>query len=116
MKIIKKSNDSVPREDAHGGSGGRKLYASKGELQNNQFQAMTYGYLPAGSKFEWHHHENIEEIMLVLKGRGIVRDRDGEYLYEAGDFFIFPANIEHEIENSSNDEEHEYVFYRIAIS
>lgn|GEM_PF-4012761 len=29
-----------------------------------------------------------------------------------GDVFIYPKNIEHEIENNS-DEEHEYIFVRI---
>lgn len=112
MKIIKKSNESVKREDAHAGSGGRKLYISYDELENPDFQALTYGYLPSKAKFSWHTHEDIEEIMLVLKGSGIVRDRDGEYPYTEGDLFVFPQNIEHEIENTG-DEEHEYIFVRI---
>lgn len=114
MKIIKKPKESFTREDAHGGSGGRILYASQGELQNNAFQAMTYGYLPAKAKFDWHQHEDIEEIVLVLKGQGIIRDREGEYEYKEGDLFIFPANIEHMIENTGSDE-HEYIFFRIKV-
>lgn len=110
MQIIKKSNDMFKREDAHGGNGGRKLYIAKDEVKN--FHGMTYGYLPSYSKFAWHSHDNINEIMLVLKGSGIIRDRDGEYSYNVGDIFIYPKNIEHEIENTSN-EEHEYIFVRI---
>ena len=72
---------------------------------------MTYGYLPAGSKFAWHSHENINEIMLVLKGTGIVKDQDGEYPYAPSDLIIFPKNIEHEIENLTT-EENEYIFVR----
>jgi len=110
MRVIKKANETFRREDAHQGSGGRKLYIAEDEVKN--FQGMTYGYLPAGSKFAWHHHENINEVMVVLKGRGILKDEDGEYTYEVGDVFIFPANVDHEIENNS-EEEHEYIFVRV---
>jgi len=110
MKIIKKNGEAFKREDAHGGSGGRKLYIAEDELKN--FHGMTYGYLPAGSKFAWHLHENINEVMVVISGKGIVRDKDGEYEYRPGDVFIFPKNVEHEIENTGT-EEHEYIFVRI---
>lgn len=114
MKIIKKISTSVVREDAHGGSGGRKLYVSDNELENKDFQAMTYGFLPAGSKFALHSHDGIEEVMLVLKGNGIVRDEEGEYEYNPGDLFIYPKNILHEIENTG-DVESEYIFIRIKV-
>ncbi|GHU08301.1 hypothetical protein FACS189431_4300 [Alphaproteobacteria bacterium] len=110
MKIIKKANSEFKREDAHGGSGGRKLLLDDNEVKN--IQGMTYGYLPAGSMFTWHLHEGMNEVMYVLKGNGTVRDADGIYDYQAGDLFVFPAGIEHEIANSS-DEEHEYIFVRV---
>lgn len=114
MQIIHKRSPSVVREAAHGGTGSRRLYASAGELNNGAFEAMAYGFLPAGSSFDWHSHVDTDEMMLVLKGEGIVCDRDGEYGYAPGDFFIFPANVEHAIRNTS-DEEHEYVFVRLHI-
>ena len=46
MKIIKKPGNEFIREDAHGGSGGRKLYFAENEIEN--VQGMTYGYLPGG--------------------------------------------------------------------
>jgi quercetin dioxygenase-like cupin family protein len=110
MKIIKKSNETFVREDAHGGSGGRKLLLQENEISN--VQGMTYGFLPANSKFAWHMHEKMNEVMFVLKGEGIVRDEDGTYPYSTGDVFIFPGGIFHEIENTSK-EEHEYIFVRV---
>ena len=112
MKVIKKAKNSVSREDAHGGAGGRKLFVSEDEIKN--FHGQTYGYLPAGKKFALHSHEGLNETMLVIKGRGIVRDSDGEYSYEDGDFFVFPNNVVHEIENLSNYE-NEMVFVRVKI-
>lgn len=110
MKIIKKSHKTLVREDAHGGSGGRKLLLVDNEMKN--VQGMTYGFLPASAKFVWHMHEKMNKVMLVLKGQGTVRDEDGVYSYSAGDVFMFPEGVFHEIENISN-EEHEYIFVRI---
>ena len=112
MKVIKKSKDSVAREDAHGGSGGRKLFLAEDEITN--VQGMTYGYLPVGRMFAKHNHEGMNEVMLVLKGKGVVRDEDGEYAYEPGDFYIFPANVYHEIENLDMIE-NEMVFVRVKV-
>lgn len=110
MKIIKKSSNEIVREEAHGGSGSRKLYISDNEF--GKVQGMTYGWLPAGHKYAWHHHDGVDEIMYVLKGTGIVKDEDGEYSYEAGDVFMYPANANHEIYNTGNIES-EYIFVRI---
>ena len=110
MKIKKKSHETLMREDAHGGSGGRKLLLDDNEMKN--VQGMTYGFLPAGRKFAWHNHENMNEVMLVLKGQGTVCDEDGIYPYDVGDVFVYHQGIFHEIENTSN-EEHEYIFVRV---
>ena len=110
MKILKKSSQEVKKEDAHGGSGSRKLYIADNEFRT--IQGMTYGWLPVGNKYEWHKHENIDEIMYVIKGNGIVKDEDGEYPYNPGDIFMYPANLFHEIYNNGNIES-EYIFVRI---
>ena len=112
MLSEKKSSDDVQREGAHGGSGGRRMYLDKGEIPNIDWQALTYGYLPAGSTFDWHNHEGIEEIMFVLKGAGVVSDREGDYDYSEMDLYHFPAGVEHRIHNPT-DEEHEFIFIRI---
>lgn len=114
MRIIKKSAQNIPKEDAHGGSGSRRLYIDDKQSPSQRIQGMTHGWLPAGQIFDWHDHKAIEEVMYVLKGSGQVHDRDGVYDYAPGDVFIFPADIEHKIENSS-DEEHEFVFARIYV-
>lgn len=112
MKVIRRSNKEIPLEQAHGGSGSRKVYANKDHLKSLHFEAMTHGFLPAGQYFDWHEHGDIEEIMLVLKGKGKVYDEDGEYDYSAGDVFVFPANTSHKISNPSKNE-HEMIFVRV---
>ncbi len=114
MQIIKRSSDSIPKEEAHGGTGFRKVYASQEQLKSTHFEAVTHGYLPAGNSFDWHDHTDTEEIMIVLKGTGKVMDEDGTYEYSEGDVFVFPANIQHKIFNDSSDE-HEMIFMRVKI-
>ena len=114
MKIIKRPNESIQKEEAHGGSGARKVIASPEYLKSANLEAMTYGYLPAGKTFDWHEHTAIEEIMVVLKGSGEVHDEDGVYEYAPGDVFIFPANTQHKIFNPT-DYEHEMIFVRVRV-
>lgn len=94
-------------------SGSRKMVVSKEQTTSKYFEAMTYGYLPAGVKWEMHEHTNIIEICIVVKGKGVVKDHEGNIeKYVAGDRFIFTANTKHEIENTSN-EESEFYFIRL---
>lgn len=114
MKITKKTLQDIPLEEAHGGSGSRRLYIDKGQTASNNIEAMTHGYLNAGKAFDWHDHPGVEEVMYVLKGSGTVEDRDGSYDYAVGDLFIFPPDTEHRIENTG-DAQSEYVFFRIKV-
>lgn len=114
MKITKRPSSSIQKEEAHGGSGARKVYASPDHLKGLHFEMMTHGFLPPGQVFDWHDHKDIEEIMVVLKGEGKVYDEDGEYDYAPGDVFIFPAKIQHKISNTSK-EEHEMMFVRVKV-
>lgn len=112
MKIVKRSSQDIAKEEAHGGSGARKVYASPNHLKSTHFEMMTHGYLPAGKTFDWHEHENTEEIMVVVSGKGEVHDEDGVYEYAPGDVFVFPTNTQHKIHNPT-DEEHEMIFVRV---
>ncbi len=114
MKIIKRAAREIPKEEAHGGSGARKVYASEDHLKGLNFEAMTHGYLPGGKTFDWHDHKDTEEIMVVMSGSGEVHDEDGVYEYAPGDVFVFPANTQHKIHNPTK-EEHEMMFVRIRV-
>ena len=88
------------------------MIVTKKDTTSKYFEAYTYGYLPSGVKWEMHKHNNIVEICVVTKGKGIVRDSEGkEEAFVAGDRFIFPSNAKHEIENTST-EEAEFYFFR----
>jgi mannose-6-phosphate isomerase-like protein (cupin superfamily) len=112
-KPFKKNLKTIPIEEAHGGSGKRQLILSKNDAVSEQFQAMTKGYLKAGSIFDWHSHEGIDEFFLVLKGRGFIEFKGGEKIeYSSDDLIYIPDGIEHKIEATGN-EENEFLFVRI---
>jgi quercetin dioxygenase-like cupin family protein len=114
MNIIVKHASDITKQDAHGGSGSRRLYIDEGQTPSGKVQGMTHGWLPAGRSFDWHDHDKIEEIMYVIKGEGVVADSDGEYSYAPGTVCVFPSNTQHMIRNDS-DQEHEFIFIRMYI-
>ena len=46
-------------------------------------------------EFIWHHHENEDELFLVIKGQLLMRLRDREVLINPGEFLIVPRGVEH---------------------
>lgn len=46
-------------------------------------------------EFVWHHHENEDELFLVIKGRLLMRLKDKDVWLEEGEMIIIPAKLEH---------------------
>ena len=46
-------------------------------------------------EFVWHHHEEEDELFLVLAGRLTIHLRDGEVVLEPGEFVVIPRGVEH---------------------
>ena len=46
-------------------------------------------------EFVWHHHENEDELFLVVKGRLLIKLRDQDIQLEEGELVIIPRGVEH---------------------
>ncbi len=46
-------------------------------------------------EFIWHHHEQEDELFLVVKGSLLIRFRDRDVRLEEGEFLIVPRGVEH---------------------
>jgi mannose-6-phosphate isomerase-like protein (cupin superfamily) len=46
-------------------------------------------------EFIWHHHDNEDELFLVVKGTLRMKFRDREAIVNEGEFIIVPRGVEH---------------------
>ena len=45
--------------------------------------------------FVWHHHEEEDELFLVVSGSIVIKFRDRDVRLEEGEFLIVPRGVEH---------------------
>jgi len=62
-----------------------------GELNGQQVKLVKLK-----GEFVWHHHENEDELFLVVKGTLRMRLRDGDIVLNKGEFLIVPRGVEHQ--------------------
>jgi mannose-6-phosphate isomerase-like protein (cupin superfamily) len=46
-------------------------------------------------EFVWHHHDDEDELFLVVEGRMHMRFRDGDVIVEPGELIVVPRGVEH---------------------
>ena len=46
-------------------------------------------------EFVWHHHDDEDELFLILKGRLRMELEDGDVWLEEGEFLVVPRGVEH---------------------
>jgi mannose-6-phosphate isomerase-like protein (cupin superfamily) len=46
-------------------------------------------------EFVWHHHDEEDELFLVVKGSLLMQLRDGDIRLDEGEFLIVPRGVEH---------------------
>jgi len=61
-----------------------------GELNNQYVKLAKFQ-----GEFVWHHHENEDELFLVVEGKLLIKLRDGDVELNEGEFFIIPRGVEH---------------------
>jgi mannose-6-phosphate isomerase-like protein (cupin superfamily) len=45
--------------------------------------------------FIWHHHNDTDEVFIVLKGEMSIAFRDGQVELKQGELFVVPKKVEH---------------------
>jgi quercetin dioxygenase-like cupin family protein len=74
-----------------------------GELNGQEVRVVK-----VKGEFLWHHHDDADEMFLVLRGRLEVQMQDRTVELEEGEFFIVPRGVEHR--TAARDEAHVLIF------
>jgi len=61
-----------------------------GEINDSYIKAVK-----VAGEFVWHHHDDEDEMFLVVKGQLRMKFRDHEELVRPGEFIIVPRGVEH---------------------
>ena len=61
-----------------------------GELNGQMVKLVKFK-----GEFTWHHHENEDELFLVIKGSFDMHLRDKIIIINSGEFIIIPRGVEH---------------------
>ena len=61
-----------------------------GELNGQEVKLVKFK-----GPFDWHHHENEDELFYVVKGSFDMELRDQTITVNAGEFLIVPRGVEH---------------------
>lgn len=61
-----------------------------GQINDSQIKLAKFT-----GKFDWHHHEQEDELFLVVEGTMRMGLRDGDIDVAAGEFIIVPKGVEH---------------------
>jgi quercetin dioxygenase-like cupin family protein len=111
-KFTKTNINNISLEDAHGGSGQRQSLVNPQNLISTHLVALTKGFLSSGNIYDWHTHENVDEIFIVLKGSGKFYSEEDVIDYSVDDVVTIPANLRHKIKSA---EDSEFYFVRVKV-
>ncbi len=104
MCIIIKEISELKFSSAHGGSGRKREIINGSEINNENLEILNKDYLSKGKIFDWHMHENADEIALVLEGKGIIYyiDENHQKNFSTNDVIVFEKREMHKIKALSN--------------
>ncbi len=73
-----------------------------GKTQNAPHFIMRMFSIEKGGHSPYHQHSHEHEVF-ILKGKGIVKDKEGSREVKEGDFVYVPPNCEHQFLNPRGD-------------
>ena len=79
--------------------------------------SLGHAVVQHGSQHKLHKHDDAEESIVILKGRGVWVSGDQEYEVKAGDVVFTPRGVVHGLKSVSPDEPMElWCFYARVLS
>jgi len=109
-----KSIGDIPLEGTHNLPDSRQTLATKEDLVTDNIDAMTKGHLKPGQMWDWHSHDQHDELGIVLAGTGTFFWEDEVVEYKPEDVIIIPAGSKHKFE-AGGEILNQFYFVRIKV-
>ena len=77
----------------------KRVIATREQFQAGHVQMLNWARLPAGSSFQRHYHEDMQEIFVLLTGAVEMRCGADQTIMQPGDTVIVPAREPHQMKN-----------------
>lgn len=116
MKLIKADRSGfVPASHENPQAPGvfKRVIAAADQFQAGRVQMLNWARLPAGSSFQWHYHEDMQEVFVLVKGQALMCGAGQTLLMQAGDAVIVDAHEPHQMRNDQ-PEDAEYLVFGIS--
>jgi mannose-6-phosphate isomerase-like protein (cupin superfamily) len=91
----------------------KRVIATKEQFQAGHVQMLNWARLPAGSSFQLHYHEDMQEIFVLLKGHVEMQCGVQHTIMNPGDTVIVSAREPHQMRNTGGDVA-EYLVFGIS--
>ena len=104
----------IPLEGTHDLPDSRQTLATSDDLVTDNIDAFTKGILKPGQYWDWHSHNDYDELGIVLQGSGAFYWEEEKTNYKSGDVIIIPAASKHKFE-ALGDVVNEFYFVRIKV-
>jgi mannose-6-phosphate isomerase-like protein (cupin superfamily) len=69
-----------------------ELWTPKGVAKLNDTEVRL---VKIDGEFVWHHHDDEDELFLVVSGRLRMQLRDGDVVLEPGELIVIPRGVDH---------------------
>lgn len=109
-KVMQLHIGEIPFEAVHEVPESRQTLVTSDVVATDYLEAITKGTLRAGNMWDWHEHQDSDEVSIVLHGQGNYFIDDEKLEYKTGDIFVVPAETVHKIESTQNSE---FFFIRV---
>lgn len=116
MKIIRLADipqAAASHEDARTPGVYKQVLLTLGDVQGGNLQMLNWATLPAGHAFNPHHHQDMEEVFVMITGSATIRVGDEEAVMTRGDVVVVPPLTDHSMINTSK-EVVEYIVFGIS--
>ena len=116
MRIIRGSEiQFIPasHEDPNNPGVLKRVLATRDDLIDGRIQMINWASLPAGSAFQAHYHEDMEEVFIILTGRTEMTVNGVSNELASGDAIVIAPREVHSMKNLT-DKDLEYVVLGIS--